>query len=414
MQQIKYIRPWLYPKQEQAIFHDKRYGMIEASTKAGKTAGCMLWLIEKALLGQPRENRWWVAPVYSQAEIAYRRFKHALRELPIDAIESPFRIRLPNDGVIWFKSAEKPDNLYGDDVFDIVLDEASRAREESFYALRSTITATRGRMRLIGNVKGRQNFFYRMCRKAEAGEPDMEYHKITAYDAVAAGILSLDEIDAAKRELPDNVFRELYLAEPSDDGGNPFGHDAIMACYGPLSEKPPKWWGWDLAKSHDWCVGIALDENGEVCRVHRFQKPWLETVAIILKETGNVIAMVDSTGVGDPILEQLQAKGNNFEGYKFSSSSKQQLMEGLAMAIQQRKIRYPEGVISKELMEFEYEYTRTGVRYSAPEGFHDDCVCALALAQRRRTALIPGMGILGFYENEYNKLQASKQEQPKP
>ena len=28
----------------------------------------------------------------------------------------------------------------------------------------------------------------------------------------------------------------------------------------------------------------------------------------------------------------------------------------------------------------EYEYTRTGVKYSAPPGLHDDCVCALALA----------------------------------
>lgn len=33
-----------------------------------------------------------------------------------------------------------------------------------------------------------------------------------------------------------------------------------------------------------------------------------------------------------------------------------------------------------ELESFEYEYTRTGVRYTAPEGMHDDCVMALALA----------------------------------
>jgi hypothetical protein len=37
-----------------------------------------------------------------------------------------------------------------------------------------------------------------------------------------------------------------------------------------------------------------------------------------------------------------------------------------------------------ELETFEYEYTRTGVRYSAPEGLHDDCVCALALAVHKR------------------------------
>ena len=41
---------------------------------------------------------------------------------------------------------------------------------------------------------------------------------------------------------------------------------------------------------------------------------------------------------------------------------------------------YPDGIIRQELDTFEYVYTRTGVIYSAPEGLHDDAVCALALA----------------------------------
>jgi len=70
----------------------------------------------------------------------------------------------------------------------------------------------------------------------------------------------------------------------------------------------------------------------------------------------------------------------NVEGFKFTSQSKQQIMEGLAVAIQQRAVTYPDGVIVHELESYEYEYTRTGVRYSAPQGLHDDAVCALALA----------------------------------
>jgi hypothetical protein len=52
------IRPPCYPKQEEAIFDpvkDKdgnpaRYSFIEASTKAGKTRGCIAWLVEQAVL----------------------------------------------------------------------------------------------------------------------------------------------------------------------------------------------------------------------------------------------------------------------------------------------------------------------------------------------------------------------------
>ena len=72
-------------------------------------------------------------------------------------------------------------------------------------------------------------------------------------------------------------------------------------------------------------------------------------------------------------------------------------MEGLAVAIQQQRIRYPEGPIVHELECFGYEYTRIGVWYSAPEGLHDDCVCALALAvqakQHHHMPLVCPIGI---------------------
>jgi hypothetical protein len=230
-------------------------------------------------------------------------------------------------------------------------------------------------------VKGRKNWAYKLARKAESGEPGMSYQKITAYDAIDAGILSEDEIEDARRQLPDNVFRELYLAEPSDDEGNPFGMIAIRDCITPLSTDAPVCFGVDLAKSVDWSCVIGLDKNKQVCVFERFQKSWNDTIETVRSVVGNKKALVDSTGVGDVVLESLQKDGrSNFQGFKFTSPSKQQLMEGLAVAIQKQEIGFPEGVITNELESFEYEYTRTGVRYSAPSGMHDDAVCALALA----------------------------------
>jgi len=45
-----------------------------------------------------------------------------------------------------------------------------------------------------------------------------------------------------------------------------------------------------------------------------------------------------------------------------------------------RKIYFPEGSIKYQLSNFDFVFTRTGVKYSAPSGLHDDSVCALALA----------------------------------
>lgn len=380
---VSFQRPQLYAKQEAAIYEPKRYSLIEAGTKSGKTAGCICWLPEQAVLGRPGWQYWWVAPVTAQAKIAFRRLKRALSAGCFIANESELTITFIVTGTtICFKGADKPDSLYGEDVHAAVIDEASRVKEDAWHAVRSTLTATRGPIRIIGNVKGRKNWFYKLSRKAAAGEPDMAHHKITCYDSVAAGILDAAEIDDARSKLPEQVFKQLYEAEAADDEGNPFGLARIRACIRPtLSTLAPVVWGWDFAKSHDWTVGVGLDRTGAVCRIERFQKSWGDTKADVKKHTGNLPAMGDSTGVGDAIVEDVQRMGVNLEGYVFTSRSKQQLMEGLASDIQEGETSFPEGVLSEELESFEYAYTRTGVTYSAPEGMFDDCVCALSLAR---------------------------------
>lgn len=393
---LTYTRPNLYPKQLAAIFSPERIAVIEASTKSGKTTGCLVWIVEQTFGLREGQSVWWVAPVYPQAEIAFKRLKHFLRVggMPFVANETHLTMTLVNDVVIHFKTGEKPDNLYGEDVFAVVLDEATRMREESWFAIRTTITHTRGMVRIIGNVKGRKNWAFRMARKAENGAVGMSWARITARDAVEAGILKQEEIDAAQRDLPERVFQELYGAVPGDDEGNPFGLDHIRKCVKPLSRKQPVVWGWDLAKSVDWTVGIGLDKDGRVCRFHRWQHPWTLQEKLIKEKTNGLPALVDSTGVGDPILEHLQEDGgSNFQGFKFTGISKQQLMEGLVVGVQQEKMGFPEHSkevpIQGELESMEYTYTRSGVKYSAPPGLNDDCVMGLGLAFRLLTSQKP-------------------------
>jgi len=111
-----YRRVPLYPKQEAAIFDAARYSLIEATTKAGKTAGCLVWLLEQAILGKPGRNYWWVAPVYPQAKVGFSRLVNGLQPGMFEKNETELRVDFPNGTHIWFKSGEKPDNLYGEDV----------------------------------------------------------------------------------------------------------------------------------------------------------------------------------------------------------------------------------------------------------------------------------------------------------
>lgn len=381
----EYTRPYLYPKQAIAIFAETRFSWIEATTKAGKTSGCIVWIIEQAFGGNDGHNYWWVAPTKQVAKIAYTRTLRSFDVGVVEKNETERKITLPNGTHIWFKGADEPDSLYGEDVYAAVIDEASRMKAEAWHAVRTTLSATGGPARIIGNVKGRKNWFYKGCRRAEAGMPGHSYHKITSTDSVAAGIMSQDDIDDARANLPQDVFNELYNAEATADGSNPFGIEFIRACIIPKqSLKAVASIGVDLAKRRDWTYAVALDSEGKECKTDRFQASWRDTKTRVALFSAGRPTLIDSTGVGDPILEDLQAiPGGNFEGFIFTSKSKQMLMENLAVAIQHGEIGLTDQTLINELESFEYEYTATGVRYSAPEGMCDDGVCGLALAKKR-------------------------------
>ena len=389
--QINYTRPYLTNYQKDILDCEERFTITAASTKTGKTASHIIWLFEQALQCKDGQSVWWVAPVYQQAEIAFRRMKNQVTDKNFFiSNETKLLLTLPTGSRIEFKSGEKPDNLFGDDVYAAVIDEASRMREESWYALRSTLTATQGKCKLIGNVKGKKNWFYKLGERARQGEPDYKYFKITAYDAAREGIISEKEIEQAKRDLPDYVFRELYLAEPADDKSNPFGLDAIRKCIAPLSNKPAVSFGIDLAKYTDWTVITGLDSENRVCYSDRFQNDWSQTKQRIIGVVGKTPAYIDATGIGDPIVEDLQKILPKIFGFKYTTQSKQQLIESLVMEIQSNTIRFPDEPYGSELENFEFEYTRTGVRYTAPPGLNDDAVNSLALANDCKKHNRPG------------------------
>jgi hypothetical protein len=238
-------------------------------------------------------------------------------------------------------------------------------------------------------------------------------------------------VEQARANMPEQWFRELYFAEAADDEGNPFGYENIRACIkkfqrahgagATTSGKPAVAWGWDVARTQDWTVGVGLDEDCALAAFYRWRGvPWLAQAHRVRVLTGSVPALVDSTGVGDPFLEMLwrtrdgQLVINNFEGMKLSTEKKQMVIEGLVGSVQEGAIAFPDGPVAIELDSFEYYYpeTRTArarglVLYSAPDGMNDDCVIALALARKKWLEAGSGSRIqiytassLGMYDDE--------------
>jgi len=236
---IEIKRPKFADYQKKIIESKKRFTVTEASTKCGKTYSHIFWLFEEAHKGSSGFEYWWVAPVFSQAEIAFKRLMRKVIESGAYIINiSKLSITTPYGTIITFKSADNPSTLYGENVHAFVFDEYSRAKEEAWFALRTTITYTKAKGKFIGNVIAK-NWAWDLARKAERGEdPDFEYFKVTAYQAVDAGILSADEIEQARKDLPSRVFKMLYEADFAEIQGALWDWEMIDTCRITQSELP--------------------------------------------------------------------------------------------------------------------------------------------------------------------------------
>jgi len=373
MSSLKIQLPLPHPAQQKILAEKKRFNVVDCGRRWGKSKMAVNLLAETALEEYPAG---YFAPTYKLLEGTYKDCISALEHIIAKKHENQF-IELVTGGNIDFWSLDNPNAGRSRKYKIAVIDEAAFVRDlwtAWTESIRPTLTDLQGDAWFFSTPKGKNDFYKLFVRGGS--EPNWASWKMSTY---TNPFINAAEIDEAKADLPELAFSQEYLAEFSENVANPFGVQFIRQCIYPLSTLPAVCYGIDLAKSSDYTVIIGLDQHGQVCHFDRFQKDWRGTIQTITALSPAPIK-VDSTGVGDPVAEELQIKRPNVSGFKFSANSKQQLMEGLAMGIQQRKVFFPDGLIVQELENFEYEFTRTGVKYSAPAGLHDDCVCALALA----------------------------------
>ena len=371
--------------QSKVLSEAKRFNVLCCGRRWGKSNMAVSLLSEPAIEGYPTG---YFAPTYKLLEGTFAECLKALSPIVKRKHENQ-KIELITGGEVEFWSLDNPYAGRSRKYKRVVADEAAFVKalwEAWTESLRPTLTDLKGDAWFLSTPKGK-NDFYKLFMRGKQDEPNWASWQMSTY---TNPYIDSNEIDDAKRDLPALAFSQEYMAEFNENVANPFGLAFIQQCTYPLSQEPPVCFGIDLAKSHDWTVIIGLDKNGAVCFFQRFQKDWRQTLQAI-RDLPELPVKIDSTGVGDPIVEDFQRIRGNVLGFKFNQTSKQQIMEGLATAIQQRKITFPEGNIKDELENFEFEYTRTGVKYSAPNGLHDDCVCALALAwDLHKTAVTSG------------------------
>jgi hypothetical protein len=237
---------------------------------------------------------------------------------------------------------------------------------------------------ITGTPKG-MNRFHELYSRGMNGDPKYEAFTWTSYDNPWLP----EDAMAEFKGLPESLYRQEVLAEFIDDLGGVFrGVSEIIAgdLQDPVAGRQYVF-GVDLAKTQDFTVVIGIDkQDRHLVYFDRFKElDWNfqeENVAAAARRYNNAVVLIDATGLGDPPYDHLNKAGVRVKGYKFTNESKRKLIENLSIAIQHGALTTPDiPELINELRIFQADQTPMGnIRYNAPEGYHDDCVIALALA----------------------------------
>ena len=391
-------RKWTpHPKQAEIIESDARFKVVPAGRRFGKTFMARNDAFEFAF-ENPDSLVWYVAPTDGDArELAFAPLK---RTIPDDLIagepkESPPReIRLVNGSRIVFMSAQSSSRGRG--IHHVVVDEAGAEEMPNNYwseVLRPSLSDTLGSAMIIGTPTGRDWFYEAFERGRNPEYTSWDSWTATSYDNPH---VEDSEIDTAKRELPERVFEQEYLAKFPEDGGMVFPDpETVTRPYSlGVEGTPPYSTGVDLARTNNYLAVATLDADGMLVGFRRDRGgSWASAGRTLEQYLADYpgVCYLDATR-DNKIIEDLgrSVRDVQIEPVRFTPQAKQNMVENLAARLETGDIVLPEDdaveQLKSELRVFEYETTPAGnVRYGAPEGMNDDTVDALALAAKEAT-----------------------------
>jgi hypothetical protein len=376
----------LLPKQQEIFQNTARFKIIACGRRFGKTVLSSFVVILGALQ-KPNQTFFILSPNYAQTRILWRMIKRTLPKQAIKRImEGELYIELHNGSMIFAKSGDNPDALRGEGLDGCVLDECAMLKPEVWNeAIRPALADKNGWAIFISTPKGKNWFYEIFLRGLDQNQNEFRSFQ---YPSWANPLLKSTEIDEMRKSMPEISFRQEVLAEFLDSGGAVFrGLDKVLTSK-PEDPISGEFYliGVDLGRHEDFTVIKVgkLSEHREVYRERFNQSDWdyiKERVRSVYNKYNKGCIIMDSTGYGDPIYEDLSKEGLNINGINMNVSTKPMLIENLQLMIENQQISLiNDANLTLEFGAYTYTVLPSGnVRYEASQGFHDDEVVSTAL-----------------------------------
>lgn len=379
-----------HPGQARVVAEAKRFNTLACGRRFGKTTLGIERLVHPALKSLPVA---WFSPTYKMLAEIWREARLTLDPITERINAQEKRIELITGGVMDMWSLDAPDGPRGRKYARIVIDEAAMipALKEAWQqVIRPTLTDYEGDAWFLSTPKG-INFFKELFDKGQ--DPLETSYASWQMPTLTNPFIKPSEVDAARAELPAQVFQQEYLAEFLQNEGAVFRNiQANLTAPADARAEDHKEHrivaGVDWGQKNDFTVICAFCVNCKTeVELDRFNKiEWahqrgrLRTVydRWQIKET-----VAEENSIGSPNIEALRREGMRVTAFQTTPASKPPLIQSLALALERTEAKWLNDPVAKaEMVAYESKVnTHTGrVSYSAPEGLHDDTVIARALA----------------------------------
>ena len=399
------------PKEYQASLlrdQSKRI-VVRWSRQAGKTTCIALRAIWFGCK-YPKTLTLIVAPTLRQSMIMADRIQDFLEGLPKETraalVEKIQRTTVHfRNGSRIIALPNSPQLLRGYTANQCIVDEAGFIKDDQlvFYnILYPMLSTTDGTLIAISTPWSKDSVFYRMCQA-----PEFSKHTITCQDVVNSGLVKQSFIDEMRSQLPFDRFQREFMAEFVEDVDAWLTQSVIANCiesqlttYNFQAQPTGEFYlGVDFGKEQDYSVAVVVEKQGAVLKVihiHRFPLH-MEYASVIgylksLQDRWNTIRSVysDITGVGNYIVEDMVRNGiQGVKGITFTVQSKEEMATIMKEKMRNGEIKIPYAPARKsddvdlaaELNVERFELMKTGhLRFSHPDGGHDDVFWAMALS----------------------------------
>jgi len=378
----------------QAMDNGYKRAILIHHRRAGKDKICFNFTVKKAF--ERVGTYFYFLPEFSQAKKViwdnidnegFRMLDHIPKEVIKSINATELKIILVNGSIIQLMGADVFDKSgVGTNPVGVVFSEFPIQRPEIWGFIRPILLVNGGWAVFNGTPRG-QNHAYNLLKMAEVRKDEWFTQILTVDDT---GVLTKEQIDNERAEgMPDALVDQEYYCKFIENATNFFRNIQDACILQPQTENPLYMYqmGVDLAKYQDFTVISVIN-------LHTFEQVYLERfnqldwniqkarIEAVYHRFNRPVGFIDATGVGDPIVEDLNNRGIRLEAYKFTEQTRKDLLTNMALKLEQRTVTLLDhDILKQEMSYFQYELGNQGkLKIKVPDGLHDDTVFSSALS----------------------------------